>query len=144
PRRAPATPPLPAPATEASPRTRVRSTTLGGSSTAVDPSRGPSTPMSPQRVISTSRAAAAVLGLALAAWAGWGSPRWWSIPALVLAMAVSDAASVRVVLGRQSFSFGLYDAVAAVVFVLAPGAWIAAAAVLAYALPKIGRLPWVK
>jgi hypothetical protein len=100
--------------------------------------------MSPQRVIATARAVALVLGLALAVEAGWGSPRWWALPVLALAIAVTEAATVRMVLGRQAATFALNDAVIAVALMLAPGAWIPAGAVLGYVVVKFGKVPWAK
>jgi hypothetical protein len=100
--------------------------------------------MTARRLISASRALATLVGLALLVWAGWGSPHWWALPVLTFTFALTDAASVRIVVGRQTAAFALTDAVIAVALVLAPGGWIAVAAVLAYALPKVTRLPWLK
>lgn len=75
---------------------------------------------------------------------GWGSVSWWGLPALAVAIAATERASVRIVLGRQAVTFALNDALLAVAFVLAPGGWVAVAAVVGYALAKSRRLPWMK
>jgi hypothetical protein len=100
--------------------------------------------MTARRLICASGAIAAFLGLALLGWTGWGSPQWWALPVLTVALALTEAASVRIVVGRQTAAFALNDAVLAVALVLGPGGWIAVALVLAYALLKIGRLPGIK
>lgn len=100
--------------------------------------------MRPQRIISFTRAALAVAGVALAFQAGWGDSPWWAVPVLALSLAVTERTSVRISMGRQAAAFTLNDAVLAVAFVLAPGAWIAVAAPLGYLAVTIGRRPWAK
>jgi len=100
--------------------------------------------MSPQRIIAMGRAAAVGLGVALAVTAGWGMPSWWALPVLIAPYAVTEAASVRLSLGRQGATYALNDAVLAVALVLAPGAWIPVGAVIGYALVKYRQAPWPK
>jgi hypothetical protein len=100
--------------------------------------------MSPQRVIAIGRAAAVSLGLALAVAAGWDMPRWWALPVLIAAYAATEAASVRLSLGRQGATYALNDAVLAVALVLAPGGWIPVGAAAGYALVKFRHSPWPK
>lgn len=100
--------------------------------------------MTPQRVIGLSRALLLGAGLVLAVWAGWGSAPWWALPVLAVALAVTERASARLVVGRQGAAFTLNDAVMAIAFVVAPGAWIAVAAPLGYGLATVGRRPWDK
>src|SRR6185312_1552998 len=83
------------------------------------------------RVITAVAALSAVCAVVLCVAAGWGSPPWWAFPAMVVAIAVAERASVRLVVGRQAFVFALHEAFVAVGLVLAPGAWIALAYVLA-------------
>ena len=56
---------------------------------------------------------------------GWGQPAWWALPGLALAAALNEKYSTRVIVGRQSMTFGLTDAFLAAALLLAPGAWVA-------------------
>ncbi|HEY7104244.1 MAG TPA: hypothetical protein VH573_21620 [Mycobacteriales bacterium] len=60
-----------------------------------------------------------------------------------MAVATAERFSVSMVVGRQAFVFALNEAVVAVALVLAPGAWIGVAYVLAIALAR-ARTQWVK
>jgi hypothetical protein len=100
--------------------------------------------MTPGRTIATARLALAGAGLVLAIDAGWGRPAWWALPALALAVLVSERAAVRIVLGRQGALFSLSDAVLAVALVLAPGTWTVIAYTTGHALARVSRQPWVK
>jgi hypothetical protein len=75
--------------------------------------------------------------------AGWGSPGWWALPLMALAIAAAERASVRLVVGRQAIVFALHEAFVAVGLVFAPGAWIAVAYVLGIGLVQF-RTQWVK
>lgn len=97
-----------------------------------------------ERRIALATAVLAVVALLPAAEVGWGSPLWWALPVLVLAIAAAEATSVRMVFGRQGWSFSLTDAVLAVGFVLAPGAWIPLGMVLGFVLAHSRRLPPLK
>lgn len=100
--------------------------------------------MNAGRIIGTTRLSLLVLGGLLAVTAGWGDAAWWAVPALALAIAVAERASVRIVVGRQAAAFALNDAVMAVAFVLAPGSWIAVASTAGYALARARALPLSK
>jgi hypothetical protein len=97
-----------------------------------------------QRVIALTRAALLLSGVLLAVAAGWGDAPWWALPALALSLALTERTAVRIAMGRQAAAFTLNDAVLAVAFVLAPGAWIAIAAPLGYLVVHLGRRPWAK
>jgi hypothetical protein len=100
--------------------------------------------VSPQRIIALSRAGALGLGVALAVFAGWGSPSWWALPVLTIAIMAAQMASVRIVVGRQAAGFTLEDAFVVMAFILAPGAWIVVAAVVGGILAKFRRMAWIK
>jgi hypothetical protein len=100
--------------------------------------------MSAERTIAVTRAALVAMGVAIMLAAGWGSPPWWAIPALVVATAAAERASVRLMFGKQAAAFTLNDAVMAIAFVLEPGGWIAVAVPLGYGLATVGRRPWAK
>lgn len=80
----------------------------------------------------------------LGVWAGWGSVPLWAVPVFSLAVFASESATVRMVIGRQGISYGLSDALLAVGFVLAPGAWIVPGMLLGYFAMYVRRLPPVK
>jgi hypothetical protein len=94
-------------------------------------------------LITIVAAVSAVCAVVLGASTGWGTPPWWAFPLMVLAIAVAERASVRLVVGRQAFVFALHEAFVAVGLVLAPGAWIAVAYVLAVGLVQF-RADWEK
>ena len=94
-------------------------------------------------LIDLTAALSALAAVVLGVIAGWGSPAWWALPLMIVAVATAERFSVSMVVGRQAFVFALNDAVVAVALVLAPGAWIAVAYVLAIALAR-ARTPWVK
>jgi hypothetical protein len=100
--------------------------------------------MAPGRTIATARALLAGTGVALAVAAGWGRPLWWAMPALALAVLLTERFAVRLVFGRQAASFSLSDAALAVALVLAPGSWIVLGFTCGYALGRVSRQPWVK
>jgi len=62
---------------------------------------------------------------------------------MVVAIALAERSSVRLVVGRQAFVFAFHEAFVAVGLVLAPGAWIAIAYVLAVGLVQF-RTDWLK
>lgn len=97
-----------------------------------------------ERRIALATAVLAVVALLPAAEVGWGSPLWWALPVLVLAIAAAEATSVRMAFGRQGWSFSLTDAVLAIGFVLAPGAWIPLGMVLGFGLAHSRRLSRLK
>jgi hypothetical protein len=98
---------------------------------------------SPATVITAVAALSAVLAVVLSVIAGWGSPAWWALPVMALAIGVAEKAAVRLVVGRQAFVFALHEAFVAVGLMLAPGAWIAVAYVLGVAVVE-ARMGWVK
>jgi hypothetical protein len=85
-----------------------------------------------------------LLGVLFAVWGGWGTPHFWALPALALAIMVTGMASVRIVVGRQAAGFTLDDACIAVAVVLAPGSWIAVAVIIGGLLAKFRQTSWVK
>lgn len=90
-----------------------------------------------------SAALVLVGGLAAVA-AGWGSVEWWALPALTVASAFTVRTSVRMSVGQQGALFALNDAVMAIAFLLAPGAWIAIAMPLGYLAATVGKRSWTK
>ena len=95
------------------------------------------------RLIDLTAALSALAAVVLGVIAGWGSPAWWALPLMIVAVATAERCSVSMVVGRQAFVFALNEAVVAVALVLAAGAWIAVGYVLAIALAR-ARTPWVK
>jgi hypothetical protein len=95
------------------------------------------------RAIALTAAVSAGCGVLLSVVAGWGSPAWWALPALAAGVWLSESAAVRLVIGRQGFSFTLSDAIIAVGFVLAPGSWVTVAVLLGFGLAN-ARSPVLK
>jgi hypothetical protein len=98
----------------------------------------------PETAIAVARAGLVLGGIGFAVWVGWGSAPWWALPVLFLAALLSEWASVRLVVGQQGAAFTLNDAFMAIALLVSPGAWIAVAVPLGYAVAKFGKRPWVK
>ena len=86
--------------------------------------------MSPVRTIRSITVATAVAGLAAAMVDGWGTPVWWAVVALGLAVALSELAVVSLQFGRQTWAFSLTEGALGAAWVLSTGAWSAVAVVL--------------
>ncbi len=86
------------------------------------PAVRPDRSLPPAVLALTVVAAAAALGLSLAT--PFGHPALWALPALGLAIAVTELAGASVQVGRQQWHFSVTDAVLALVLVLAPGTWV--------------------
>jgi hypothetical protein len=87
-------------------------------------------------------AAAVLIGLATVALAtrtSLGLPDWWALPVLTAAIFIAEATAVRMVIGRQGWSFSLVDAVLAIGFVVAPGWWISLGMVIGFCLSNARR-----
>jgi hypothetical protein len=97
----------------------------------------------PAGLISTIAALSAIASVAFSMLAGWGTPSWWALPLMTVAVVLAERASVRLVVGRQAIVVGLQEAFVAVGLVLAPGAWISVAYVLGVGLVQL-RTPWLK
>jgi hypothetical protein len=95
--------------------------------------------MDTRRTVQFVGAAVAVAGVGLSPLSGWGHPAWWALPVFAAGLAVVQAASVRIFIGRQAFSFSLNDVLVALALVFAPGAWIAVAYTAGMVLWWYGR-----
>ncbi len=73
----------------------------------------------------------ALLGgaVVLAAHLPWGSPGWFGLPMLAIAVAICETALINVTVARQRVTFSLTDGVVAAAFLLAPGWWSVVAVV---------------
>ena len=80
----------------------------------------------------------ALLGgaVVLAAHLPWGSPGWFGLPMLAIAVAICETALINVTVARQRVTFSLTDGVVAAAFLLAPG-WWSVVAVVAGLLPTL-------
>jgi len=98
-----------------------------------------------QRTVFATGIVAALAAILIGVETGWGSPAWWALPGLAVAVALNERYSTRVIIGRQSITFGMTDAFLAAVLLLAPGAWIAVAIVAGYgAAQATSRLAGIK
>jgi hypothetical protein len=61
---------------------------------------------------------------------GWGSVHWWAVPALVAAVAASEACTIKLQIGKQHWLVALTEASLGAAFVFAPGAWVVPATAL--------------
>ena len=75
-----------------------------------------------RRVRGIALGAAALTAVALVA-DHWGGPPWWAIPALAIAVALSELAVVVLQFGRQNWAFSLTESVLGAAWVLHTGAW---------------------
>ena len=100
--------------------------------------------MTPQRVIGFVRLVLLLGGLVLLGIVGWGHASWWAVPALALALAITDGLSARLVIGRQGAAFLMNDAILAVALLLSPGGWIAVGAAVGFAVARARRTSWSK
>ena len=78
---------------------------------------------------------AVVLGLL----SGWGTPAWWALPALALAVAATELAVVHLQFGRQRWTFSLTEGVLGAALVCAAGAWTVVAVAIGVALAQTAR-----
>ena len=100
--------------------------------------------MNVERGIGLARVLLVLLAVGTSVQAGWGDVSWWAPPALILATAVTVRVSGRMAVGQQGVGFALNDALMAVAFLFAPGAWIALAVPLGFMLAVVGKRPWFK
>jgi hypothetical protein len=102
------------------------------------------TPSATRRVRAAS-AVLLVLAVVAAYGAGWGSPAWYALPALALAVSLSEVAVVTLQFGRQRWALSLTEGVIAAALVLCPGGWTAVAVALGVTLAQTAlRRPGLK
>jgi hypothetical protein len=97
-----------------------------------------------QRLIVATAVASLLGGLAVAVRTGWGYPRWWLVAVLALAVALTERASVRLVIARQRYGFALTDALVATAMVLTPGWWIGVSAAVGLVVAYWRRIARLK
>jgi hypothetical protein len=79
--------------------------------------------VNPTRRVRGIALGAAALTVAALAVDSWGGPPWWAIPALAIAVALSELAAVVLQIGRQNWAFSLTESVLGAAWVLHTGAW---------------------
>ncbi len=79
--------------------------------------------MSPTRRVRSVALVAAVLTAAAVVGDSWGNSPWWAIPALAVAVALSEIAVVSLQFGRQTWAFSLTESVLGAAWVMHTGAW---------------------
>jgi hypothetical protein len=101
--------------------------------------------LTPQRRVRALSVTAGALAVLVAPFAGWGSPHWWAVPALVAVVATAETAIVQLAFGRQRWAFSCTDGAIGAALVLATGSWVAVAvAVGALVAQLVRRQPRVK
>jgi hypothetical protein len=61
---------------------------------------------------------------------GWGTIHWWAIPAMMVAVTLSELCSLKLQIGKQHWTVALTEASISAAFVFAPGSWIVPATAL--------------
>lgn len=79
--------------------------------------------MSPSRRVRGVALVAAVITAGAVAADTWGAAPWWAIPALAVAVALSEVAVVSLQFGRQTWAFSLTESVLGAAWVMHTGAW---------------------
>jgi hypothetical protein len=75
----------------------------------------------------------------------WGSPTWWALPLLAVAVASTELAVVHVAFRRQRWTFSLTEGVIGAAFVFASGSWaVLAVAAGVLVAQRIRRQPTLK
>jgi hypothetical protein len=70
---------------------------------------------------------------------GLGSPPWWGVPLLALAVAVAEIAVVHLVFGRQRWTFSLTEGAVAAAFVAQPRGWVVLASAVGIFVAQVFR-----
>lgn len=86
--------------------------------------------LAPTGTVRAIGAAAALVAVVIAVLQGWGSPAWWALPLLAVAVTASEVAVVHLQFGRQRWTFSLTEGALGAAWVASTGAW----AVLAVAV----------
>ncbi|HUR51028.1 MAG TPA: hypothetical protein VMZ11_02780 [Mycobacteriales bacterium] len=79
--------------------------------------------MNPARRVRTVALVAAAVTAAAIVFDSWGAQTWWGLPALAVAVALSEVAVVSLQFGRQTWAFSLTESVLGAAWVVHPGAW---------------------
>lgn len=79
--------------------------------------------MSPSRRVRGVALAAAAITVGAVVTDTWGLAPWWAIPALAVAVALSEVAVVSLQFGRQTWAFSLTESVLGAAWVMHTGAW---------------------
>lgn len=96
--------------------------------------------VSPQRRIHVLVAALFAATVAGCVALGWGAPNWWALLALIAAVTAAEFATARLMLGGEgALGVALTDAVVAIGFVVAPGAWVAVGVLVAVVAANVTR-----
>jgi hypothetical protein len=81
--------------------------------------------VSPSRRVRAVALCAAVIAAAAGLVDSWSMPAWWAVPALAIAVAVSEVAVVSLQFGRQTWAFSLTESVLGAAWVFHAGSWTA-------------------
>ncbi|MDP3712719.1 MAG: hypothetical protein Q8R60_09565 [Mycobacteriales bacterium] len=93
----------------------------------------------PLRVLRAVAAGCLAVAAVVAPMLGWGDVTWWAVPALAVAVAMSESAVVYLTFGRQRWQFSLTEAAIGVAWVVSTGAWTVVAAVVGVAAAQALR-----
>lgn len=79
--------------------------------------------MNPTRRVRALAVGAVVLTLCTVLFDTWGEVSWWAVPALAVAVALSEVAVVSLQFGRQTWAFSLTESVLGAAWVADTGSW---------------------
>lgn len=93
-----------------------------------------------QRTVLATAIVVALAAVAVGFQTGWGQPSWWGLPAVAIAVGLSEKYPTKVVMGRGgAMTLSLTDVFIAAGLLLAPGAWLAVAVVVGYTAALVMR-----
>ena len=102
--------------------------------------------MSPERSIRSVSIATAAAALTAAVLDGFGSPAWWALPLLTVAVGVSEVAIVSLQFGRQLWAFSLTEGALGAAWAMSTGSWTTVAVLMGVLVAQtvLGRPPLKK
>jgi hypothetical protein len=86
--------------------------------------RGAAGPAARRRALRRYGGAALLLAVVLCALAGWGSPAWWALPAVAVAVTLTELAVVHLQHGGRRWTFSSTEAAVGAALALSAGAWL--------------------
>jgi hypothetical protein len=101
--------------------------------------------VSPLRRVRAVALAASVVTLLSVMFDEWGVSSWWAVPALAVAVALSEIAVVNLQFGRQTWAFSLTESMLGAAWVIHPGNWTVAGVFVGVAVAQVAlRRPRIK
>ncbi len=99
---------------------------------------------SPDKRVHAASALLVLASLVIMWQVGWGQVRWWAVPVMAVAVALSELCTIKLQIGKQHWLVALTEATMAAAFVFAPGAWLVPATALGMILATARRSTFIK